>query len=220
MKATIVLFMVILALPVPDRLYGQQTPNPDFATLAQACAPNVHKDTISALVSVESSFNPYAIGVVDGRLSRQPNNITEALGVVRELEEKNFNYSLGLSQVNKKNFPRLGIDAQIAFDPCKNLIAGSKILSECYDRARKGGLDEQDAVRAGLSCYYSGNFTRGFKDGYVREVVGRVGKVDTATPIKIIKTDNTTKPTRTAGKQSAGKQQRESKRDSDSAFVF
>jgi type IV secretion system protein VirB1 len=151
MKATTRLFVLILFLSATSILYSQQTPNPNFATLSQACAPNIHKDTITALVSVESSFNPYAIGVVDGRLSRQPRNINEALSVVRELEEKNFNYSLGLSQVNKKNFPRLGINAQIAFDPCKNLIAGSKILSECYERARKGGLDEQAAVRAALS---------------------------------------------------------------------
>ena len=41
-----------------------------FLTLALACAPQVHADTARALVSVESAFNPWAIGVVGGALVR------------------------------------------------------------------------------------------------------------------------------------------------------
>ena len=43
-----------------------------FLALALACAPQVHADTARALVSVESAFNPWAIGVVGGALVRQP----------------------------------------------------------------------------------------------------------------------------------------------------
>ena len=43
-----------------------------FLALALACAPQVHADTARALVSVESGFNPWAIGVVGGALVRQP----------------------------------------------------------------------------------------------------------------------------------------------------
>lgn len=32
-----------------------------FSDLANQCAPYVHQDTISSLVSTESSLNPYAI---------------------------------------------------------------------------------------------------------------------------------------------------------------
>ncbi|HBN8308897.1 TPA: transglycosylase SLT domain-containing protein [Pseudomonas aeruginosa] len=45
----------------------------DFMALAQQCAPTVAPQTMAAVVQVESSFNPYAIGVVGGRLQRQPN---------------------------------------------------------------------------------------------------------------------------------------------------
>ena len=38
------------------------------------------------VVHVESSFNPYAIGVVKGRLTRQPRNLQEALQTVKMLE--------------------------------------------------------------------------------------------------------------------------------------
>ncbi|MBY0365149.1 MAG: hypothetical protein K2X12_02820 [Burkholderiaceae bacterium] len=44
----------------------------DFLVLAQQCAPGVHMDTMRRIVHVESSYNPYAIGVVGGRLERQP----------------------------------------------------------------------------------------------------------------------------------------------------
>lgn len=39
-----------------------------FSELAAKCAPNVHASTLKALIGNESSFNPYAIGVVGTRL--------------------------------------------------------------------------------------------------------------------------------------------------------
>jgi type IV secretion system protein VirB1 len=50
-----------------------------FLSLALACAPQVHADTARAIVSVESAFNPWAIGVVGGALQRQPRHRAEAL---------------------------------------------------------------------------------------------------------------------------------------------
>ncbi|MDP9095276.1 MAG: lytic transglycosylase, partial [Pseudomonadota bacterium] len=43
-----------------------------FVVLAAACAPLVDSGTAQALVHVESAFNANAIGVVGGRLERQP----------------------------------------------------------------------------------------------------------------------------------------------------
>ena len=193
---------------------------PDFASLSQACAPTIHKDTMAALVSVESSFNPYAIGVVKGRLSRQPRNITEALSVVKDLEGQGMNYSLGLSQVNKHNLKKYNLDVATAFDPCTNLIAGSTILSECYNRARSNGLDDQSAVQAALSCYYSGNFTTGFKHGYVQAVVARAGKKDTEQPIRIIRNGNATTLKRNGRTVTNNIPMKEARREHDPAFVF
>ena len=213
-----IFFLIISFQALP--LSAKDDDMPDFASLSRACAPNVHKDTMAALVSVESSFNPFAIGVVKGKLSRQPKNIHEALDVVRELEGQGMNYSLGLSQVNKHNLQKYGLDPASAFDPCTNLIAGSKILSECYHRARGNGLDDQSAVRAALSCYYSGNFTTGFKHGYVQAVVSRAGKTDTEQPIRIIRTGNTAMPKRNSRTITGVSPAKEARRDSDPAFVF
>lgn len=144
----------------------------DFEALAQQCAPEVHRETMARIVRVESSFNPYAIGVVNGRLERQPRNYAEAVATARALEEKGYNYSVGIAQVNKKNFKHYGLTIETAFDACRNLKAGSEILKECFLRARKGNRDEQTALRAAFSCYYSGNFTTGFQEGYVMKVAG------------------------------------------------
>ncbi|QDH71356.1 lytic transglycosylase domain-containing protein [Marilutibacter alkalisoli] len=116
------------------------------------------------VVKVESSFNPYAIGVVGGRLVRQPQNLAEAVATARMLEEKGYNFSLGLAQVNRYNLTRYGLTSyERAFQTCPNLQAGARILAECHGRA------DGDWGKA-FSCYYSGNFTTGFRHGYVQKV--------------------------------------------------
>lgn len=135
----------------------------DFIALAQECAPTISPSTLAALVKVESSFNPFAIGIVNGQLTRQPRNQDEALRAANQLEAGGFNFSLGIAQINKHNLPKYGLDYAKAFTPCDNLRAASKILEDCYSRALILDRNEQQALRASLSCYYSGNFKRGFQ---------------------------------------------------------
>ncbi len=144
-----------------------------FAALALACAPAVHTSTAQALVTVESSFNPHAIGVVGGALERQPRNRREALATVRDLQARGWNFSVGLAQINVRNFARLGLTAATAFDPCENLRAMQAVLVECYERAAPQA-PTQTALRRALSCYYSGNFVTGFREGYVQRVARAV----------------------------------------------
>ncbi|MEX1828793.1 lytic transglycosylase domain-containing protein [Luteibacter sp. CQ10] len=124
----------------------------------------VPAEVMQHVVNVESSRNPYAIGVVGGQLVRQPQNLPEAVATVRMLEEKGYNYSLGVAQVNRANLGKYGLDSyEKAFDLCPNLKAGSQILAQCY--ASAGG----DWGKA-FSCYYSGNFVTGYQDGYVQKI--------------------------------------------------
>lgn len=129
-----------------------------FEQLAQQCAPQVHWETLQAIARVESDFNPYAIGVVDG-LVQQPQSLIEAIAVAKQLEVEGKNFSLGLVQINKKNLAKLGLSYDTVFDPCVNLKAGADILAECYSRAKGSS---QVALHKALSCYYSGNFRTGF----------------------------------------------------------
>ena len=144
-----------------------------FAALAMACAPLVHTDTAQALVAVESSFNPHAIGVVGGVLERQPRNLAEALATANYLQANGWNFSVGLGQINLRNFDRLGLTATTAFDPCSNLRAMQTVLAECFERSSLT-TSPQPALRQALSCYYSGNFVTGFRHGYVQRVARAV----------------------------------------------
>lgn len=125
----------------------------------------VPADVMQHVVRVESSFNPYAIGVVGGRLARQPRSLPEAVSTARMLEREGYNFSLGLAQVNRHNLASQGLDSyEHAFDVCPNLRAGARILADCYRRAK-------DDWGKALSCYYSGNFVTGFRHGYVHKVL-------------------------------------------------
>lgn len=154
-----------------------------FASFVLACAPAVHLGTARALTAVESSFNPHAIGVVGGMLERQPRNQSEALATARQLQALGWNFSIGLGQINARNLDRLGLSLEAAFDPCQNLRAMQTVLLECFERAvvvptsptsslpvTTNTQAAQTALRRALSCYYSGNFSTGFKHGYVRRV--------------------------------------------------
>ena len=164
----------------------------DFAALAQACAPQVEPQLIAAVVRRESSFNPFAIGVVDGFLERQPRNLPEAIATAESLQAGGWNFSLGLAQINKTNLKAYGLTFQSAFDVCSNLSAGASILTQCYQRAQSALAGAEAIKRAALSCYYSGNFQTGQlveADGtsYVQRVLAdqQGGQVTHATPIAV-----------------------------------
>jgi len=96
--------------------------------------------------------------------------LPEAVATARSLVEANWNASFGLGQINLSNLPAHSLDLVSVFDPCKNLKAASAILGEAFDRATARYPDEQTALGAALSAYYSGNFSTGFKHGYVQRV--------------------------------------------------
>lgn len=129
---------------------------------------------------IESSYNPYAIGVVGGRLVRQPQSLAEAVSTANMLEEKGYNFSLGMAQINRYNLGKYGLSSyQAAFNVCDNVRVGSQILAECYSRSG-------DDLGKALSCYYSGNFTTGFRHGYVQKVFASMQQAgDAVAPIAL-----------------------------------
>lgn len=167
----------------------------DFFALAQTCAPDVHPTTMAAVAHVESSFNPYAIGVVGGALVRQPQNKEEAVATAQSLEKAGYNFSVGVGQVNRHNLRKYGLTYETAFEPCSNLRAGASILRACYERAKTRFSDDQTALQAAFSCYYSGNFSTGFRPdfagqpSYVQKILNSAGRLtgsNSATAIRVI----------------------------------
>ena len=146
----------------------------DFGELAKRCAPSVAEDTLRAIVKTESGFNPYAIGVVKGKV-KQPRAYHEAMSTIAELELSGANYSVGLAQINRKNFSKYGISASQALDACTNLKVASRILSACFKSAKQSPASDGTALHDALSCYYSGNFKTGYRHGYVDKVRSNAG---------------------------------------------
>ncbi|WP_407471830.1 transglycosylase SLT domain-containing protein [Xanthomonas campestris] len=163
-------------------------PGIEMAACADMAVP---MSVMQHVVNVESSSNPYAIGVVGGRLVRQPKTMGEALATVKMLEDKGYNFSVGLAQVNRYNLAKYGLGSyEKAFHQCSNLQAGSKILAECYSRS---GNDWGKS----FSCYYSGNFVTGYRHGYVQKIYASIqGQrgAEAAAPIPVVSTGRSPAP--------------------------
>lgn len=157
--------------------------------LLLTCAPQVHTSTALALLRTESSFDPWAIGVVGGALQRQPRDAAEALATARALHAAGWNFSVGLGQINVRNLTRLGLSLDIAFEPCRNLAAMQTVLLECSGKAtvRDAGSPSlayvQQSLQRSLSCYYSGNFSTGFQHGYVHRVRTAIRALPATSPV-------------------------------------
>ena len=169
----------------------------DFPAIALQCGPEVATEVIQRIVTVESSFNPYAIGVVGGRLARQPKTEEEAVVTAKYLANHGWNFSMGLAQINRYNLQKYGLDYHSVFDVCSNLRAAAAIYDECFNRALSNS-DFSSARLKAFSCYYSGNFSRGFiADGsgntsYVDRIASAKvgdGASNSIAPIPIISND-------------------------------
>ena len=106
-----------------------------FIALVTACAPQVDAGTASALVAVESGFNPLAIGVVGGALDHQPRQRSEAVATARSLQSAGWNLSLGITHINVHNLDRRGPTVTSASEPCPTLSAMQALLTATSDTA-------------------------------------------------------------------------------------
>jgi type IV secretion system protein VirB1 len=167
--------------------------------LIEACAPNVAVETIQAIVQVESQGDPLALGTnrPGGAITLHAIDLAEAVQLAtREIRAGN-SVDIGLMQVNSKNFPKLGITLPQAFNPCVNVRAGAAILTGAYVGAAKVRGDGQEALRAALSAYNTGDYSAGFNNGYVaryyehrsvtRSIVNSSAEVYSADPTVFIR---------------------------------
>lgn len=154
----------------------------NFVAIAQTCAPTVHEATLAAVVQVESSYDPLAIGINHRSQSpvfRKPKTKPEAVATADWLIEQGYNIDMGLGQINSANLDWLGMTVEQVFDPCQNLTAAGRILTENYTRALRKYSDQQQALQAALSAYNTGNFVGGFGNGYVQKVKVAAGQKQT-----------------------------------------
>lgn len=165
---TSVLLILAAVIVGGQAAYGQRI---SFPELAQRCAPDVNLITLASVVRTESHFEQFAIHVNgNSRLPRQPETRKEAVEAAEWLTRHKINFDAGLGQINSANFARLGLTNRNIFNPCRNISGAATILEGCYRRAVKGQGRGQNALESALSCYNTGDFSQGFRNGYVRKV--------------------------------------------------
>lgn len=144
----------------------------DLAALYAQCGPNVAPQTLAAIVRVESGGNPWRIGINgDYVLPRQPANQAEAINDANQLIGMGYNIDMGLMQINFKNLKMLNLTVEQVFEPCTNIKAGAQILQSFYQKAVKDIGQGQQSLRRAISAYNTGNFSKGFANGYVAKVM-------------------------------------------------
>jgi type IV secretion system protein VirB1 len=150
----------------------------DLIPIIEKCAPTVAPQTLQRIIGVESGQRPHAIGYKVTKngtvytLTKQPSDTKEAQAWADWLYQNGYKFDAGIAQVNSANFMRLGLTPRNVFDPCVNIGAGGKILTEFYTSASSKFGPGQTALFAAISAYQSGNFKTGFQTGYVQKVTG------------------------------------------------
>ena len=148
-----------------------------FLSLAAACAPGVAPHTLLAVARVDSGLDPLAIGGNSPGVSLpRAGTAAEAVRHAEALIAAGRDIDLGLAQINVRNLPRLGLTIPDAFDPCRNLAASARILTEGYEQALPSHGAGQAALRTALSFYNTGDPDRGFRNGYVARVLAKAGQ--------------------------------------------
>jgi len=143
-----------------------------FLDLAQQCAPQIATETIAAVVSVESGFQPYAIRInTDRPLAEQPKTRAQAIETATVLIAEGNDVDLGLAGINSGNLGRLGLSVSDTFDFCLNLKASAALLENYYQIALQGGATTTQAETVMLRSYF------GNGDASVGEMVGYDMKV-------------------------------------------
>lgn len=133
-----------------------------------ACAPNVAPATLVAVIRVESGGDPLALHVNGLRLQPPPaKTVAEAARIAESYVRRGFSVDLGLMQVNSRHLAAYGASVAAVLDPCTNIRIGAAILTEDYVAAARTRGDGQPALQAALSAYNTGDFVRGFANGYV-----------------------------------------------------
>ncbi|MBX4971006.1 type IV secretion system protein VirB1 [Rhizobium binae] len=126
-----------------------------FIDMAQACAPMVKIETLAAVVSLESGFQPLAIRVNSGPpLADQPASKAEAIEEATSLLADRRDIQLGLGGLGMEALHKLDLSLADAFDPCLSLKATATLLDGYYREALRARDDPARAETIMLRSYY------------------------------------------------------------------
>lgn len=152
------------------------------AALMAACAPGVAPETMSALIRVESGYDPSAINDITARQRVVTDSLDAAVGASIALTAAGHRLALGLGQVTSENVAAAGLTVDQALDPCANVRLAGRILASFYQRFVKTEGPGQPALKMALSAYNTGGAVAGVTNGYVARVQAAEQIVPSAVP--------------------------------------
>jgi type IV secretion system protein VirB1 len=141
--------------------------------------PGVHPKTTAAIIQHESAFDEFALNINTSGVDlkslgiSKPKSKEEAEIAAEKLISLKVNFDAGPMQINFVNFKGYGLTARSVFDPCTNIRVGTAILKSFYRDAEKSLGPGQEALKAALSAYNTGNHSKGFENGYVAKFYGK-----------------------------------------------
>ena len=137
--------------------------------LLLACAPAVDPVTMSAIVKQESAGHPWSINDNNGKKSYRMKTKQEAVLKATELISTGHSIDMGLAQINSKNLRWLGLSVAQVFNPCTNVSAGAKVLTQVYQKT--------GSLQAALSMYNTGKQNSPRGQAYARQVLRHAGVI-------------------------------------------
>ncbi|MCX8514679.1 MAG: lytic transglycosylase domain-containing protein [Burkholderiales bacterium] len=137
-----------------------------------SCSIKVAQNTMKAIIKTESRGNYLVIGLNTKKHHYiMPKDINSAIAIVNFLEQNNYNFDIGLTQINIKNVHKLGYMAQDMLNPCLNVFIASEILHKYYIKALNNSATNKEALYKAISAYNTGSFSAGITNGYVAKVI-------------------------------------------------
>jgi type IV secretion system protein VirB1 len=155
--------------------FASPLPSTVFNQLALSCAPGVELPTLRAVAAVESHFNPLAVRDNSTHESLMPQTLSAAVVLAGNRLKLGHSVDIGLMQINNENFASLGMSVADAFDKCRSLAAGGRILRSAF-AAGSSEAERQAAILITLSRYNTGRPLAGIANGYVDRVIAEQSK--------------------------------------------
>ena len=159
----------------------------DFLALATHCAPDVHPETIVAIIEHESSGNPFALRNNTLSKSFYPADIIEAKKLINQFLNQQYSVDIGLMQINSWWLNHYKLSPEKLLDSCVNLQIGGAILTDNYQRFSQQQSSIPVLYQA-LSAYNTGSPTAGFN--YVNQLLAKNNLQVTSQNIRVLHNKN------------------------------
>jgi type IV secretion system protein VirB1 len=141
-----------------------------FNTLASTCSPGASTAVLRAVALVETRFEPFALRNNTKRRTVILSSAASAVAQAKAWIAEGDSVDLGLMQINNDNVAALGMSVEDAFDECRSLAAGGRILLSAF-AVGSSESERQAAILISLSRYNTGRALAGIANGYANQVI-------------------------------------------------